>query len=100
MSPDYLITPVNLKFVRLILIQVMNKDRKVLSRRIFIESLAKLAVAHTTVYVVGSGFKELGGSFVAGAKCSPPGPAPSCVPASARRCCPGPPDYWLCYNGC
>lgn len=48
----------------------INKD---LSRRNFLfqggKSLALLASANVGVYVIGSAFKELDGSLVAGAKC-------------------------------
>jgi hypothetical protein len=55
-------------------LEKFNKT-SVLSRRNFLlgmtRSLATLAVANTGVYVIGSAFKSLDGSIVAGAKCDP-----------------------------
>ncbi len=52
-------------------------DLKSLSRRNFLsrggKSLALLAAANVGVYVIGSAFKNLDGSLVAGAKCVPGG---------------------------
>lgn len=53
--------------------ELLIGDRNSIPRRAFLSTLGKafgaLAVANGAVYLIGSAFKELDGSLVAGAKC-------------------------------
>lgn len=81
----------------------MKLNKSFSRRKLFFQggkTLLVFATANVGVYTMGSAFKDLDGSMVAGAKCAPP--APRCVDnprtpgIESLRCCEGPPDYWEC----
>jgi hypothetical protein len=71
-------------------------------REFFYQSLraaGKLSIASMGIYAIGSMTKDLGGSFVAGAKCSAATfPTNPCPPSKSHWCCGDPSDpssqYW------